>query len=353
MRKFLILISVLSIVPVFIQAQGCMGESSGEGVKIKGYIQPQVDFDLTDKGLQNTFLFNRARVAFFGSIPYDVTYYMSAELSPFKTGFPYMLDVFASYSRLKWAKFSIGQFKTPFSLELNTPCHKLYTINRSSVVSELASPDRDLGFMISGGSDTSFLTYALGFMNGTGILTKVENGVISKPFDVNKGKDIVGRVVIRPLVFLNIGGSFRYGTSPAMSSGVTEEDQRIRYGAEIQLKKGPFLLQAEYIMGIDKGSYSTGGGCGEPLEWHVGSKSRAGMFVQAAYKTKWNIQPVIKFENLDSDLDSEKNTDFITTYGVNYYLNEWTRIQLNYLYKAEQKLEVKNDQLLLQVQVEF
>ena len=40
---------------------------------------------------------------------------------------------------------ALGQFKAPFTLELQTGCHKLLTINRSKTVLELASPLRDMG----------------------------------------------------------------------------------------------------------------------------------------------------------------------------------------------------------------
>ena len=41
------------------------------------------------------------------------------------------------------------------------------------------------------------------------------------------------------------------------------------------------------------------------------------------------------------------------TFGFNYFLNDWTRLQLNYLYKAEDQEEISNDELLMQLQVKF
>ena len=41
------------------------------------------------------------------------------------------------------------------------------------------------------------------------------------------------------------------------------------------------------------------------------------------------------------------------TFGLNYYPNDWTRIQLNYIYAAESPSEINNDALLIQVQVRF
>ena len=78
-------------------------------------------------------------------------------------------------------------------------------------------------------------------MNGSGM------GIV----DDNINKDILGRLVISPFEFLNIGGSFRLGkfnpTDP------TEKlNDLYRYAGEIQFKYKDFVLQAEYIYGEDE-----------------------------------------------------------------------------------------------------
>jgi len=69
--------------------------------------------------------------------------------------------------------------------------------------------------------------------------------------------------------------------------------------------------------------------------------------------TKWNLQPVFKMESWDPDTDTNDNSQSIMTFGFNYFLNDWTRLQLNYLYKAEDANEISNDELLMQLQVKF
>ncbi len=350
---FAILLS-FAFMPSFLFAQGCMDDGgSSDGVSVKGYIQPELNTEFTGSGVENTFQFNRARIGFVGNIPYDVSYYVFAELSPFKTGYPYLLDAFVTYSRLPFAKISIGQFKSPMSLEQNTSCHSLYTINRSEVVEELAGPQRDLGLMILGGADTFFMNYYIGIMNGTGILTGLDtDGNIVKPYDNNAGKDIVGRVVFHPFSFLNIGGSFRYGTTPSATGG-SDPDKTIRYGGELELELGQLIVQGEYIYGENIGSFSTGGGCGDPLIWEVGNRKRSGYFAQVIYKTPWNIWPVYKFENYNNDLDVDLTSINIQTFGISYFLNDWSRIQVNYRYRMEEAREVANDQILIQFQAKF
>jgi len=206
-------------------------------------------------------------------------------------------------------------------------------------VNQLAM-DRDFGLMFLGNIKEK-ISYSFALMNGTGVGLR----------DDNKSKDIAGRVVFSPFKFLNVGCGFQFGKSKPAVAGA-EEDEKKRYAAEIEVKHGNFLLQGEYIKGEDVGSYTTGGGCGGPLEVHQGSVKRNGMFVQAMYMTPWNIQPVIKYESYDPNSEIDNDKKQITTFGLNYFLNEWTRIQVNYLYCAEADyVEFDNDQILVQAQV--
>ncbi|MCF7910987.1 MAG: hypothetical protein K9M99_00540 [Candidatus Cloacimonetes bacterium] len=66
----------------------------------------------------------------------------------------------------------------------------------------------------------------------------------------------------------------------------------------------------------------------------------------------------MKYEMFDPNTDegnsSSRNTiKKITTFGINYFFNDWTRLQLNYLYKAEEKFEEANDEFIVQLQVKF
>jgi phosphate-selective porin OprO and OprP len=132
-----------------------------------------------------------------GNIPYDFSYYAVMELSPFMSGngSAYLLDAFITYNRFSWARVSMGSFKTPFGLETNTPCNGLITAYRSTATLQLVAPFRDFGLVAMGGNDTTLLSYQLGVMNGSG-LGRLDN---------NQSKDIVGRVVFKPLHFLKVG----------------------------------------------------------------------------------------------------------------------------------------------------
>ncbi|MFC1887530.1 porin [Candidatus Cloacimonadota bacterium] len=69
--------------------------------------------------------------------------------------------------------------------------------------------------------------------------------------------------------------------------------------------------------------------------------------------TPWNIQPIAKYEYYDPNTDQDDDGSSIITFGFNYFFNDWTRLQLNYLYKAEEGTEIANDEILMQLQVKF
>lgn len=334
-----IIFATLGYTPAF--SQGCVEVSSDdEGVKLFGYIQPEWEFfQNADNTTGNTFSFNRARIGVTGTIPYDVTYYAMVDFSRLKNGSSFILDAFVSYTRFEWAKMTFGQFKSPLSLEQNTACQSLHTIYRSKVVDELAGPQRDMGFMLFGGSKESMFRYSIALMND-----------YKQSFeDENNGKSVKSRIVFAPLDFIQIGGSFGYGVT-----GINSDNEKTRLGADLQVNYGNFLLQGEYLWGDDTGDYTTGGGCdGSPLVTHTGGVTRSGFFAHAMYMTPWNIQPVVKYESYDADLSIDSNSETIITVGLNYFMNDWTRIQVNYRYKAEQAFEIPNDQIVIQVQAKF
>ncbi|RLD53109.1 MAG: hypothetical protein DRI94_00860 [Bacteroidetes bacterium] len=358
------IIVILSFVFIFafnstsLFAQGCEDGGGEEGVQLKGFIQPQYVFSMNGNDAngnslnENTFNFNRTRLGVVGSIPYDFSYYFFTEISPFKntTGQAVqILDAFVTYSRLgTWAKFSFGLFKSPISLEQNTSCSGLSTINRSDVVGQLAGPQRDMGLMLLGGNDTTLVKYSVAVMNGVGKFDA----------DDNKGKDIVGRLIIHPIEFLEIGGSYRYGNRNPTDLSQKQNDI-MRFGGELKFDYKGFVIQGEYLHGQDK-LYSTTripiyGGCGGIVGFDTkteGTYYKNGYWVMASYRTKWDIEPVIKYDAFDPDLDISNDWKNNLTFGINYFFNDWTRLQINYI-KINEATPVDNDLLMVQIQVKF
>ena len=66
---------------------------------------------------------------------------------------------------------------------------------------------RDIGAMVHGGLLNDLLCYKLAIMNGQGLNIK----------DKNNQKDIVGNLMVNPLKWLSVGGSFIKGTGHAIA----------------------------------------------------------------------------------------------------------------------------------------
>jgi phosphate-selective porin OprO/OprP len=283
--KALVVVCFIALtVPSF--SQGCVEPGSGDGgVQVFGFIQPQYEYSMTDPSV-SSFAFERARLGVVGTVPYDFSYYVVMEMSPFlneEVPYPILLDAFVSYTRYDFLKVSLGSFKSPFGLETNTPCSGLATIYRSKATLELNAPFRDLGIMFLGGSRETTFQYALGLMNGTGLGHR----------DDNNFKDIAARVGVNPLNWLHLGASVKYGESPS-AAGLEEPDKRTRVGAELDMNFNQRLfVQGEYIYAKDQGSSIVGGGCSGGGEVVLGDKVRSGGYVQAMYNVVLQVQ--IKF----------------------------------------------------------
>ena len=367
MKKFL----AVFLIGIFFFAQASMAQKPAEkklidSLKVIGYFQPEYEYKFLGKKFngknpdESNIYFNRARIGIKGKFTQDFNYMALAELSPTLDG-PYLLAASLSYTRFApYAKITVGQFMSPFGLELNTPCNKLPTIDRSLFVQNLSGHFLDIGLMISGGTGKrsflgskteNFFGYKLAITNGSGMNTP----------DDNHKKNIIARITVHPWEFITLGANYRSGKYSSLISD-SEEDERSGIAFDIELKYKNFLLQSQYIAASDKGSYTTGGGCcAGPVEVHQNSVDRDGFMVQLMYMTPWKLQPLIKFDQYDPNVAVDANEDpqqFIQntlTYGLNYFANKRIRFQINYLHRTEETEDVKfnNDALICQVQVNF
>ena len=359
-KLFTLLLGIMLLSPAIVNAQGCMEPASDQGASIIGFIQPQYEyfmqgvnqngnpiiFDGSEITSKNSFTFQRARLGVTGNIPYDVSYYVMVEFSDFKGG-PYLLDAFVTYSRLgPWAKFSLGQFKAPVSLELTQASHKLHTVYRSLVVQQLVAPWRDLGLMASGSislknygglTDHKFFSYQLAILNGSGI----------NQWDNNNSKDLAARAVFSVWDGIDIGGSFRTGKQRP-SDAANGDGIKTTIGGELSVDYFNFLLQAEYLYGYGKnlrGVPAAGCGGGE-IPDISGELERNGYYAMLLYKTPWNLEPVVKYEyynpNAKSDYDLKPGVASqpisTITLGFNYFINDWSRVQVNYMIHDDQNV---------------
>lgn len=347
MRKFWILCIGLSLFAINTSyAQGCDVDEPNDSVapakiKVFGFLQPEYNHTFSDPA-ESTFKFRRARVGVRGRVLEDFSYYFMLEASPFigGVGSVYLMDAFVTWDKYQWARISMGSYKQPFGLEVATACHALVTIDRAIVSDQLVVPQRDYGIGVFGGNKFTRLNYAFAVMNGSG-LNRLDN---------NTKKDLIGRVTYRLFDFATIGGSFRYGY-PKINDN---ESSRTTVGGELLLEFNNLHIQGEYI--YDEGAYDPGAetGCGsEPL---VLGERRDGAYGMIWYDTKWNFQPVFKYEFFDQDLDVKDVPNRYSermTLGINYFFSKAVRVQLNYQANIETVVNKDNDKFLAQIQVVF
>lgn len=306
-------------------------------IRLFGYLQPEYDYTFSDPAV-STFGFRRARLGVTGKVLKDFSYYFMLEASPFigGVGSAYLMDAFITYEKYNWARVSVGSFKQPFSLEVATPCFALTTIDRSIVADQLVAPQRDYGLMLLGGNKFTKFRYAVALMNGSGLNQK----------DNNNKKDFVGRVTYKLFDFLAVGGSFRYGYP------INEDEDRTTFGGEFLINHKKLAVQGEYI--YDEGDFNraAGGGCGStPVD--LGEK-RDGAYIMLTYDLPHNLQPVFKYEYFDPNIDVKKIGYMeMMTVGLNYFHNDYIRIQLNYQAHIETDINIDNDKFLAQIQVRF
>jgi len=324
-------------------SQGCDVDEPGNDsipapkIKIFGFLQPEYNYTLSDPA-ESTFAFRRARIGVRGRVYDDFAYYFMLETSPFigGVGSAYLMDAFVTWDKYNWSRISVGSFKQPFGLEVVTACNALVTIDRAIVSDQLVSPQRDYGITVLGGNKYTKFGYAVALMNGRGLNVK----------DNNNKKDIIGRVTYKVLDFMTIGGSYRYGFPN------NDDDTRTTYGGEVLFTFNNLHIQGEYI--YDEGDYNraAGGGCGsEPME--LGDE-RSGAYGMIWYDTKWNVQPVFKYEYFDQDHDiTDIGYSERMTLGVNYFFNDKIRLQVNYQANIETYINIDNDKFLAQIQVVF
>ncbi len=264
-----------------------------------------------------------------------------------------------------------GRFKQPFGREALTGETNLDFVYRS-LASRVLTPGRDVGVMSEGRLLGRAIEYQAGYFTRDG-----ENARTSETLG---GEDaIVGRVVVSPfasapsehwLAPLEVGVAVsnssvdnRLGLRGRTVLGdgiffdrVYVNGRRQRTGLEAAWARGPASLSAEYITAADERHAM--GFAGEDLpSVHAASWYIAGTWALTGERKRGRLEPhhdlfrggfgaielAVRFENLKFDtieypgsqfgFPTESklvgNADRVTTLGVNWYLNDYLKIQIN------------------------
>jgi hypothetical protein len=167
--------------------------------------------------------------------------------------------------------------------------------------------------------------YSVGVLNGSGPSTLDNNG----------HKDLSGRIVLNaPVDYssifrgLSVGGSYYDGKtySAALQGNV---DTR-RWGADISYVNTPVGFTYEYVHAQDNTIRKQGNTL--TIFYNYGQQFVGGYKSQDRYDDWYptTFQPFVRFDWWDPDTNVAGNRTKITTIGVNWFLAQTTKLQLNY-----------------------
>jgi hypothetical protein len=193
-----------------------------------------------------------------------------------------------------YADVSLGQFKTPISLEGYNSSSKTIFPERSRS-SRAFGDRRDIGLRVEKKLGDYFYYYA-GLFNGSGL----------NRTDVDHEKDAALRLEVYPFK------GFTLGAMGYRTIGDRDDLARDRIEGDIRYDDHGVILQAEYIRAWDSNN-DVEEGEDEEVEGHGG-------YVAAGVTIIDRIQPVVRVGFLDTNTEIDDNTLMHYEGGLNYLL---------------------------------
>ena len=173
-----------------------------------------------------------------------------------------------------------------------------------------------------------FLQYKVAVMNGQGLNTK----------DNNSQKDVVGNLMVNPLKWLSVGGSFIRGTGHAIADSeytgikVGENYAKRRWSAGGVVTTSTFNLRTEYLAGKDRNVKSEG------------------FYATGSVRFARNFDFIASFDYFNPNKAADfKQNNYIA--GVQYWFYPRCRLQAQYTF-CNKKGDGQKDSNLIQAQVQ-
>lgn len=261
---------------------------------------------------------------------------------------PFLVEGWITYKPFTWLNFKAGQMIDQFSQENMTQDRNLDMIERSQVVNALVARKgdaanglvdsignqngRDIGIQAGGSigkiQDYYLLDYAVQLLDGAGI----------NSLDNNQSKDIDARLVLHPLKWISVGGSY-YDGYDRFTSTPTIDQKRTRWGTELALVQDRWSVKGEYIKG-QEGAHKT--------TTHDGWYGQAAYFILPKH-----LEGLFRYDWYDPNT---AKTEVKSTYydlGLTYYFNVWTKIQVYYSLRNQEGPTINNNMFETQFQLAF
>jgi phosphate-selective porin OprO and OprP len=311
----------------------------------------------------------KRRVGINGTVAGKVDFQIEREIS----GVDPWRDVFVNYSQFAAAQVQAGKFKLPLGMEENSSVANLDFVYRSLASNQLA-PGRDQGMMVHGRLLDRMVRYEVGLFDHDG-----RNGRTNNTEKVFGGRTVGARFTIQPFRSarssasdLQVGVAVTSSDVPLGLSSLRGESAlgevfytpaqyvhgaRRRLAFEGRWRPGPFSVKSEYIrVTTERLGQSVEDADLPPLVadgWYVSgtwaltgeSKARGvdnprrplfrggfGAIELAIRVEKMAFGSAVHGEEVSDAPRAavvDGSADRATTFGVNWYVNRWVKLQLN------------------------
>ena len=296
--------------------------------RISGYVQ--AGYEWSDES--SSFFIKRVRLDLRGDIARKLDYRVQLEFA----SSPKIVDAYLQYRPFRQLNFKLGEYKIPFTIE-NTDYVPLkfelieypLALQRLMGFAEpiggrmvggvmqggetLKDTGRDMGLTLYGTlvecEGRALLSYDVGVLNGAGINLR----------DNNRSKDVVARLMFRPVRGLTLSGSWYGGEYGADCL------ERQRVSAGVCYDRGRGVVRGEWIGG------RTGYAATE--EYAAGTFDSSGWYVLGGVRVTPSLMPVVRYDTLLSDTASADSRQTNWTAGILWHPVKYLRCQLNYTYE--------------------
>lgn len=230
-------------------------------------------------------------------------------------GSPSILDASMYYRPSSDVRFTVGQFKAPFSYEFLTSASAIDFVNRSQAVSTLV-PGRQLGLAASVTPSAGAFGITAGVFNGNGTAPNGNDGdgvmVVGRFFGTLDVGDDADQIIV------GLNAAYSDDDNASFGGGYVTgfTGHRTLLGADVRAMVGQFLLSGEVDYAV--------------LDPELGTTQHPwGGHATVGYMVRDDTQLLARFDFFDPELGLERQ-DWVVL-GLNVWPTSATEFQVNYI----------------------